>query len=115
MFEVEIFLNDLDPNDVRVELYADGIDGGDPVREEMKYARPLPDASRLCVYHATVPAARQAGDYTARVIPRRSGWRSRWNALESCGSDDEIDRRKYDEESDCDHLHICGYRRRPAH
>ena len=59
VFEVEVFLNDLDPNAVRVELYADGIDGGDPVRVEMKCARPLPDASRRCVYHATVP------DYTS--------------------------------------------------
>ena len=73
VFEVEVFLNDLDPNAVRVELYADGINGGDPVREEMKCARPLPDASRRCVYHATVPAARPARDYTARVIPQRSG------------------------------------------
>ena len=73
MFEVEIFLNDLDPNAARVELYADGIDGGDPVREEMKCARPLPGASRPCVYQATVPAARPAGDYTARVMPQRSG------------------------------------------
>ena len=30
VFEVEIFLNDLDPNAVRVELYADGINGSDP-------------------------------------------------------------------------------------
>ena len=73
VFEVEIFLNDLDPNAVRVELYADGINGGDPVREEMKCARPLPDASGGCVYHATVPATRPARDYTARVIPQRSG------------------------------------------
>ncbi len=72
-FEVEIFLNDLDPDDVRVELYADGINGGDPVREEMKCARPLPDASSRCVYQATVPATRHAGDYTARVVPRRPG------------------------------------------
>ena len=73
VFEVEIFLNDLDPNAVRVELYADGINGGDPVREEMKCERALPDASGLYVYRATAPAARQAGDYTARVIPWRSG------------------------------------------
>ena len=39
VFEVEVFLNDLDPNAVRVELYADGINGGDPVRLEMKCAR----------------------------------------------------------------------------
>jgi starch phosphorylase len=72
-FEVEIFLNDLDPDDVRVELYADGINGGDPVREEMKRARPLPDKSGRCVYQATVSSRRQAGDYTARVMPQRSG------------------------------------------
>jgi starch phosphorylase len=73
VFEVELFLNDLDPNAVRVELYADGINGGDPVREEMKRARPLPDAPRRCVYHATVPTTRPARDYTVRVIPQRSG------------------------------------------
>jgi starch phosphorylase len=73
VFEVEVFLNDLDPNAVRVELYADGINGGDPVRQEMKYARSLPDASRRCAYGATVPAALPAGDYTARVIPQRFG------------------------------------------
>jgi starch phosphorylase len=73
VFEVEIFLNDLDPNSVRVQLYADGINGGDPVREEMECAQPLPDASRRCIYRATVPTARPARDYTARVIPKRSG------------------------------------------
>jgi glycogen phosphorylase len=72
VFEVEIFLDDLDPNAVRAELYADGINGGDPVREEMKCARPLPDSSHGCVYHATVPITRPARDYTARVIPQRS-------------------------------------------
>ncbi len=73
VFEVDICLNDLDTNAVRVELYADGVNGGDPVREEMKFAQPLPDASRRCVYRATVPAMRPARDYTARVIPQRSG------------------------------------------
>jgi starch phosphorylase len=73
VFEVEIFLNDLDPNAVRVELYADGIGGSDPVRVEMKCARPQLDASRRRVYHATVPTTRSARDYTARVVPQRSG------------------------------------------
>jgi glycogen phosphorylase len=73
VFDVEIFLNDLDPNAVQVELYADGINGGDPTRQEMKCARPLPDASRPHVYHAMLPTTRPASDYTARVIPQRSG------------------------------------------
>ncbi len=73
VFEVEIFLSDLGKNAVRVELYADGINGGDPVRQEMKWARSLPDKSGRCVYHATLSAARSAGDYTARVTPHCDG------------------------------------------
>jgi glycogen phosphorylase len=73
VFEVEILLNDLDQNTVRVELYANGINAGDPVRVEMKCAQQLPDSSRRCAYHATVSTTRQAGDYTARVIPQRAG------------------------------------------
>ncbi len=73
VFEIEIFFNNLDPNAVRVELYANGINGGDPVREEMKCARLVPDASRRCLYYATVPTTRPAGDYTARLIPQCSG------------------------------------------
>ena len=72
VFEVEIFLNGLDPNAVRVELFADGINGSDPLRQEMKCAQPFPDASRPCLYHATVPTTPPATDYTARVIPQRS-------------------------------------------
>ena len=73
VFEVEVFLNDLDPNAVRVELYADGINGGDPVREEMKCMQPHPDASRRYVYHATIPGTRPARDFTPRLLPQRSG------------------------------------------
>jgi starch phosphorylase len=73
VFEVELLLNDLDPNAARVEIYADGIDGGDPVRVEMKCAQTPPGASGRSVYRATVPATRPAEDYTARVIPQRAG------------------------------------------
>jgi hypothetical protein len=40
VFEVQVYLNDLDPKAVRVELYADGVNGGAPVRQEMKLVRP---------------------------------------------------------------------------
>jgi len=73
LFEVEIFLNDLDPDAVRVELYADGINGDDPVRQEMKCVRPHSETTRICVYRAMVPNTRPGGDYTARVIPCHSG------------------------------------------
>jgi starch phosphorylase len=74
VFEVELFLNDLGKDAVRVELYADAINGGDPVRQEMKWERLLPGAPEGCVYRATVPAARPPGDYTARVMPQSNGF-----------------------------------------
>ncbi len=75
VFEVEVFLNYLDPNAVRVEVYADGINGADPFRMEMKCTRPLAEASRGSggVYRAAVSTKRPATDYTVRVIPQRSG------------------------------------------
>lgn len=72
-FEIEILLNDLEPDEVRVELYADGLDGDGAVRQEMKWARALRGAARGGVYHATVAATRPAGDYTVRVMPQRAG------------------------------------------
>jgi glycogen phosphorylase len=71
--EVELLLNGLDPTAVRVELYAQGLDGGDPVRQEMKRAQAQFDTARRYVYYASVPATRPARDYTARAMPQRSG------------------------------------------
>jgi starch phosphorylase len=73
VFGVEVYLNDLDPNMVRVELYADGVDGAVPDRLEMKRDGKLAGASGGYVYHATVPAARPVTDYTARLIPQCGG------------------------------------------
>ena len=73
VFEVQVYLNDLDPKAVRVELYADGVNGGEPVRQEMKRLRQLVGALGGYVYSAAVSAARPPADYTARVIPQRSG------------------------------------------
>jgi len=39
----------------------------------MQLIRPLAGAPGGCVYSAVVSAARTAGDYTARVIPRCDG------------------------------------------
>jgi glycogen phosphorylase len=66
-FEVEVFLGDLDADAVRVELYAEGIDGGDPVTVELKRE------AASSTYKAAVPRTRPASDYTARVIPHFPG------------------------------------------
>jgi starch phosphorylase len=73
IIEVQVGLHGLDPKAVRVELYADGIKGGPPVRQEMTCLHPLADESGGHVYSAIVSAARPPTDYTARVMPRCEG------------------------------------------
>ena len=73
VFEVQVCLADLDLKAVRVELYADGVMGSAPVRQEMQRVGQLAGASGGTVYSAAVSAARPAADYTARVIPHGDG------------------------------------------
>ena len=73
VFEVQAYLDDLDPEAVRVELYADGIDGAAPVRVAMQRVRQLVGAINGYAYRAAVPAGRPATDYTARLMPQRDG------------------------------------------
>jgi starch phosphorylase len=73
VYEVQVYLNDLDPKAVRVELYADGVMGGAPVQQEMKRIRQMAGTSGGTVYSAAVSAARPTADYTARVIPHWDG------------------------------------------
>ena len=73
VFEVQVCLNDLEPTAVRVELYAEGVMGSAPVRQEIKCVHTLDDASGVYVYSAAVSAGRPLADYTARVIPHCDG------------------------------------------
>jgi starch phosphorylase len=73
IFDVEVYLADLEPNAVRVELYADGVNGGDPVRQEMKSVRRIDGAPGGYVYGTAVSAVRPQVDFTARLIPHCDG------------------------------------------
>ncbi len=72
-FEVRVYLGDLDPDAVRVELYADELGGHSRARQEMRRHRQRGDSADGYIYYATVPATRPATDYTARVIPHHHG------------------------------------------
>jgi starch phosphorylase len=70
VFEAQVYLDELDPEAVQVELYAEG---SVPERVQMQRVRQLVGASNGYAYRAEVPATRPASDYTARVIPHRNG------------------------------------------
>lgn len=73
VFEVEVHLAGLDPGAVRVELFADGVDGAGPLRQEMASVRRLAEAAGGHVYSARVSATRPASDFTPRLVPHHDG------------------------------------------
>ncbi len=75
VFEVQVYLDELDPEAVRVELYAESGNGEEPSRIPMTRGAALVGAMGGYLYTATVPATRPAGDYTPRVVPFKEGAR----------------------------------------
>jgi starch phosphorylase len=72
-FEVQVYLHGLDPEAVRVELYAEGIDGKAPLRQPMQRTGQLEGPADGLLYSARVSAARPASHYTARLVPHFEG------------------------------------------
>jgi starch phosphorylase len=68
-FSVDLYLGRLSPGAVRVELYANPIDGGEPERYTMARGETIDEAHTGFTYTVSMPATRQAGDYTPRLIP----------------------------------------------
>jgi starch phosphorylase len=73
VFQVQVYLNELDPEVVRVELYADARNGEEPDRQPMQRGEPLIGSANSFLYVAHVRATRTASDYTPRVVPCKAG------------------------------------------
>ena len=73
VFDVQVYFGDLDALNVRVELYADGVNGGEPARLHMQPVRQAVGATGSAAYRAYAPADRPATDYTLRLIPHHDG------------------------------------------
>jgi len=73
VLEVDVYLNDLDAQAVRVEVYANGVDDGAPLRQEMERVGYPPGAAGATTYRARVSASHPVTDYTARLIPCHEG------------------------------------------
>jgi len=73
VFEVQVYLDEVNANTVRVELYADPADGDQPVRLVMQRGHELLGAPGGYAYSAPVPATRPPSDFTARVVPFKEG------------------------------------------
>jgi len=72
LIHAQIWLGEINPGHISMELYADGINGEPAVRQEMQ-RDPKDTTDGEYVYEVQVAANRPAGDYTIRIVPRYEG------------------------------------------
>jgi len=68
-FHVQVYLDDLDPENLQVELYAEPLDSDTPERYPMQRGKKLAGTGNGYLYSVTVKTERSTTDYTPRIIP----------------------------------------------
>ena len=70
IFDVQIFLGDIDVQSVAVELFAGALADGQVFKAEMKAVGPVEGKEAGWTwFHGETPASRPVGDFTIRIIP----------------------------------------------
>ena len=73
IFAANVLLNGLVPQDVTVELYANGSDGGGALHQSMDCVYLPDDNMGAHLYRVTLPALHALSQYTLRIVPSRVG------------------------------------------
>jgi len=68
-FRIQVFPGDLNPQELRVELYANPGPGNGPAPKVMTVSKASADFPGAWIYSTEMPASRPASDYTPRIIP----------------------------------------------
>lgn len=71
--EVQIYFNNINPDTIQVQLFADGIKGETPFIQQMTCSKKNKAKDGGYTYNASIPSTRPASDYTPRVIPNFPG------------------------------------------
>ena len=72
-FQIQVFLDELDPEAVAVELYAEAKNGHAQTREPAARGDHLVGSANGFTYSARIPATRPVADYTPRLVPHHDG------------------------------------------
>ena|SRR5665213_3512426 len=72
VFHLPILLNDIKPENILIELFAEGINGAAPEKVIMQLDSNSADAEEQ-IFYAHVSTKRPEGDYTARILPHYGG------------------------------------------
>ena len=73
IFKIPVFLHGLDPEAIRVQLYAEPREGEEPDIHPMIRSKEVLNPTPGFSYSARIPVRRPAGDYTPRIIPALDG------------------------------------------
>ncbi len=68
-FTVQVFLDELNPDFISVELFADAAPGHNLFRERMQRGPLLTGAANAFSYSLAIPADRPPSDFTPRIVP----------------------------------------------
>lgn len=69
LFNVQVYLNNLNPDAVKVDIFANATPEREIVQVEMARIRPLSGNPNSYLYQASVSASRPIADYTPRILP----------------------------------------------
>jgi starch phosphorylase len=72
-FELQVYLGEVDPADVQVQLWAEAVNGEPPRVATMAAVDKLTGAANGFIYRATVAADRPVAHYTPRIVPSKPG------------------------------------------
>ncbi len=68
-FQMHVYLDDIGPNFIQVQLYADPIQDGEPEIHVMERGEALAGAVNGYTYRCSIPKTRPITDFTPRIIP----------------------------------------------
>jgi glycogen phosphorylase len=77
IFDIQVYLHDLNPKEVNVELYAESLNSSQenktPFLQSMLFQRELKGTPNMYLYKGCASATRPIGDFTIRIIPTLEG------------------------------------------
>ena len=73
LFQVHVFLEDIDPDAVKVELYAEAQNNEAATTHAMNRGEQVAGETSAFIYRASILANRPAADYTPRLVPQHPG------------------------------------------
>lgn len=72
-FTIPIYLGEMRPDDVRVEIYSEPSGSSEPEIVVLSRGEPIAGAANGFIYYGRVATERPAEDFTARIVPSHAG------------------------------------------